>query len=59
MSELVDVEGKPLAETVDRCPNCGAKEKDLASVSAFGGYHRLVCIKCGTEVRAWREGSSG
>jgi len=55
MSELVDVHGQVVSSTPDRCPKCGSKPKDHQMENSFGGYKKLLCMKCGTLLKSWRD----
>jgi transcription elongation factor Elf1 len=56
MSELLNAYGKPMPpQTPSFCPQCGASEKHHTTVDAFGGYHRVLCLKCGQELSSWRD----
>jgi uncharacterized Zn finger protein len=56
MSLLVDEHGQPLSSVEEQvCPKCGSTGKDHETIKAFGGYRTLVCQRCRTVLKRWRE----
>lgn len=59
---LLDESGKPIPVTgaaPTECPICGARgEKNLVSLEMFGGYHKNVCLKCGSTLNEWRDSNA-
>lgn len=52
---ILDEKGEPFLPAPANCPKCGSREKDHEEISSFGGYRRLICRKCGTVLKEWRD----
>lgn len=47
-----DIEVTPIFPT-DQCPKCGSTQMEVKREGITGTLGRVVCVKCGTDIREW------